>query len=148
MPHVPNYRNSVAPYPKNSGRPLAPECVFLMELVHVATRILVHEGASFMATYHHFSSLNQHRSEPDEALATPVISSGLRQTGPHCNQSARGSAQLAASARHIASICSNLLSLNKRVSTASSESSGANGRTRTADLLFTKQLLCRLSYVG
>ena len=25
---------------------------------------------------------------------------------------------------------------------------GANGRTRTVDLLFTKQLLCRLSYVG
>ncbi len=25
---------------------------------------------------------------------------------------------------------------------------GADGRTRTADLLFTKQLLCLLSYIG
>ena len=101
-----------------------------------------------MATYHHFSSLNQHRSESDEALATPVISSGLGQAEPHCIQLTRGAARTAAFARLIASILSDLPSLNKRVFTASHESGGANGRTRTADLLFTKQLLCRLSYVG
>ena len=101
-----------------------------------------------MATYHHFSSLNQHRSESDEASATPVISSGLRQAGPLCDQLAQGTARLAAFTRPIASIYSDLPSLNKRVFSTSHESGGANGRTRTADLLFTKQLLCRLSYVG
>ena len=101
-----------------------------------------------MATYHHFSSLNQHRSESDEVLAAPVTSSGLQQAEPHCNQLAQGVARIAAFTRLIASVCSDLPSLNKRVFTASHESGGANGRTRTADLLFTKQLLCRLSYVG
>ena len=101
-----------------------------------------------MPTYHHFSSLNQHRSESDEASATPVISSGLRRVGPLCNQLAQSAARLAAFTRFIASIYFDLPSLNKGVLLTPSKSDGANGRTRTVDLLFTKQLLCRLSYVG
>ena len=54
MPYVPQQKMILVPYRKKSGHLLAPECFFRRELVHVATRILLHEGAPFMATYHRF----------------------------------------------------------------------------------------------
>lgn len=101
-----------------------------------------------MATHHHFSSHNQHRSESDEASALPINRADLPQAGSRCNLSALGAALRAAIVRFMALPYFGCASLNKRFLPASLESAGANEWTRTTDLLFTKQLLCRLSYVG
>ena len=101
-----------------------------------------------MATYHHFSTHNQHRSESDEASALPINRADLPQTVFRCNLSALRTALQAAIAHFMALPYFGCASLNKGYLPLSPEAGGANGRTRTADLLFTKQLLCRLSYVG
>ena len=126
----------------------APECFFRMEPVHVATRILATRGGFFMATYHHSPLHRPHRSEFDEASALPINGADLPQAVSPCNLSALRAALRATIARFTALPYFGRASLNKRALPNSSKSYGANGRTRTADLLFTKQLLCRLSYVG
>ncbi len=102
-----------------------------------------------MATHHHFSILNHHRSVSDEESVFPINRDGSPQAVSRRNQwGRRAEVRLATITRPSTDPYSSCVSLNKRVSHAPQEYGGANGRTRTVDLLFTKQLLCRLSYVG
>ena len=101
-----------------------------------------------MHAHHHNFSIH-HGSKSAEASVLPVNGEGPPQAVSRRNQwRRRGEVRLATITRPSTGPHSSCVSLNKSVSHAPQEFGGANGRTRTVDLLFTKQLLCRLSYVG
>ena len=121
---------------------------FRVERVHVATRILYTKGLSSMSSFHFVSSRQAHRLNCDDRPTPSIHRTRLPQVGTPFIQLVPGMAPMGAAARIYASLYSDCASLNKRASHAPHEFDGANEWTRTTDLLFTKQLLCRLSYVG